>query len=98
MLNFTATWKQLLTDLERERDELRLKAHLGKAEARDLLKKADKKLEELREKLEASKASAKAKAKSAKATTSAKASDASTKAKAIAKEIKDSFARIRRII
>ena len=49
MVDFTATWKQLLADLERTRDELRVKAKLGKAEARDLLAAAEKKLFELRQ-------------------------------------------------
>jgi hypothetical protein len=48
MVDFTATWKQLLTDLERTRDELRVKAQLGKKEARDLLSAAETKLFELR--------------------------------------------------
>lgn len=48
MLDLKATWNQLINDLERERDELRLKIHLGKVEARDMLAKVDHKLDNLR--------------------------------------------------
>lgn len=48
MIHLTMTWKELLTDLERERDLLRLKAHLGKAEARDLFRAVEERLHQLR--------------------------------------------------
>jgi uncharacterized coiled-coil DUF342 family protein len=44
--------KQKLADLERERDELRLRIHLAKAEARDEWDKLDARLDELRAKLD----------------------------------------------
>ena len=87
MLNFSATWNQLLADLERERDELRLQLRLGKAEARDQFKEAERKLAALRTQLN----DVEGTAKSAAATTA-------TKAKAIAAEIRESFARIRKIL
>ncbi len=47
-----ATWKErmdeLVHDLQRERDELRVKAALGKAELRDELAELDTKLDDLR--------------------------------------------------
>jgi hypothetical protein len=49
MIDFKGTWKQVVADLERDFGELRLKAHLGKAEARDLWSKAEEKLFELRQ-------------------------------------------------
>jgi hypothetical protein len=46
------TWKarlqDVLTDLERERDELKLKLHLAKAEGRDELARLEDKIAELR--------------------------------------------------
>lgn len=46
------TWKarlqDVLTDLERERDELKLKVHLAKAEGRDELARLEEKIAELR--------------------------------------------------
>jgi hypothetical protein len=48
MTDLRATWQKVLTDLERERDELKLKIHLGKAEGREELAKLDDRLAELR--------------------------------------------------
>jgi hypothetical protein len=48
MLDLKPTWDQLISDLERERDELRVKVHLGKADARDAFAKLERKLEGLR--------------------------------------------------
>ena len=48
MLDLKPTWNQLISDLERERDELRVKVHLGKADARDAFAKLERKLEDLR--------------------------------------------------
>lgn len=46
------TWKaklqDVLADLERERDELKLKLHLAKAEGRDELARMEEKIAELR--------------------------------------------------
>lgn len=47
-MDWKAKFQDVLSDLERERDELRVRIHLGKAEARDELAKVDAKLEELR--------------------------------------------------
>lgn len=44
--------KQKLADLERERDELRVRLHLAKAEARDEWDRLDARLDELRTKLD----------------------------------------------
>ena len=49
MPDFIAAWKQLVADLERERDELRMKAQLARAEARDCLHETERKLEDLRQ-------------------------------------------------
>lgn len=48
MKNPESPWNRIVEELERKRDELRLKAHLGKAEARDLLTALEEKLHELR--------------------------------------------------
>jgi hypothetical protein len=47
-MDWRAKWQQVLTDLERERDELKLKIHLAKAEGRDEWARIDQKLDELR--------------------------------------------------
>ncbi|TFG48900.1 MAG: hypothetical protein E4H38_05760 [Gemmatimonadales bacterium] len=47
-MDWKAKFQDVLTDLERERDELRVRMHLAKAEARDELAKLDEKLDELR--------------------------------------------------
>jgi hypothetical protein len=87
VVDLSATWKQLLVDLERERDELRVKVHLGKAEARDLLARAEEELYELRQQTASLKDNAKVAAKTAE-----------TKSKAIAAEIRATFAKIRKIL
>ena len=48
MTDWRAKWQQALADLERERDELKLKIHLAKAEGRDELDRLDQKIAELR--------------------------------------------------
>ena len=48
MIDLMTTWRKALAELERERDALRVKAHLGKAEARDLLVAVEAKLHQLR--------------------------------------------------
>jgi hypothetical protein len=87
MPDFSATWKQLLADLERERDELRLQAHLGKAEARDHLAKAEQKLEELRQR-----------ARLVGGTAQDAAGNVETAAKALAAEVREGFSRVRRLL
>jgi hypothetical protein len=47
-MDWRAKWQQVLTDLERERDELKLRIHLAKAEGRDEWARIDQKLDELR--------------------------------------------------
>ena len=85
MPDFSATWKQLLADLDRERDELRLKIHLAKADGRDQLAKAERKLEQLR-----------ARAQVVKSTAKESAGDVEQAAKALAAQIKEGFAKVRR--
>ena len=43
-------WEEIIEKLQQERDELRLRLHLGKAEAREELAKLDVRLEQLRTK------------------------------------------------
>lgn len=84
MPDFSATWKQLLADLERERDELKVQAHLAKAEARDLLAKSDAQLTELRSRLTSAGSAAKE-----------GAGKVGEKALETAKEIRAAFAKVR---
>jgi hypothetical protein len=87
MSDFQATWQKWMADLERERDELRLQAHLGKAEARDHLARAEQKLEELRQKAPIVKGVAKD-----------AASNVEESARALAAEVREAFARVRKVM
>jgi hypothetical protein len=87
MPDLNATWKKLIADLERERDELRLQAHLGRAEARDYLADAEAKLADLRQRAEAGRGAAR------------EAADRiEEKAKALAAEIRTSFTKVRQAL
>lgn len=59
MTDWRGKWQQALEDLERERDELRLKIHLAKAEGRDELDKLDVKLANFRQRARAAGSEAK---------------------------------------
>ena len=87
MPDFSATWKQLIADLERERDELRLKAHLAKAEAKEHLIKTEEKFDELRQRGHV-----------AKGVANDAAGNVEDKAKALVAEIREGFARVRRLL
>ena len=50
MTEWRAKLQQVLAELEKERDELKLKIHLAKADGRDQLDRMDKKIAELRQK------------------------------------------------
>ena len=47
-MDWKAKFQDVLGDLERERDELRVRAHLARAEAKDELARLEQKLDELR--------------------------------------------------
>ena len=85
MTDWRAKWQKTLTDLERERDELRLKIHLAKAEGRDELDKLDQKLADLR--LRAHAASSEAKGAMG---------DVGSAAKNLVDEIRAGFDRVRK--
>jgi len=76
--------QQLLDDLERQRDELRVRMHLAKAEGREELAKLDEKLDELR-----------ARAGRVRGEAQQAAGDISDAAKLLASEIREGFDRIR---
>lgn len=59
MTDLRATWQKVLTDLERERDELKLKLHLAKAESRDEFDKLDERIAQLRQRADAAGSEAK---------------------------------------
>lgn len=86
-MDWRAKWQQVLTDLERERDELKLRIHLAKAEGRDEWDRIDKKLDELRFRASA-------------AGTEAKDAmdDVSEAAKKLADEIKAGLDRVRKTL
>lgn len=79
--------QQLLSDLERQRDELRVKMHLAKVDGREELAKLDAKLDQLR-------------ARAGRVSTEAQsaAGDIGDAAKALASEIREGFDRIRKAL
>jgi hypothetical protein len=87
MLDLTSTWKQLIADLERERDELRVKVSLGKADARDLFAKVERKLDNLRHRT--------TQIMGAAQETAANVEEAG---KIMVDEIRDGFARVRKLL
>ena len=86
-MDWKARFQDVLTDLERERDELRVRAHLAKAEAKDELAKMEQKLDELRFRADA----AKSEAKSAMG-------EIGEAAGRLADEIKEGFDRVRKTL
>jgi predicted nucleic acid-binding Zn-ribbon protein len=85
MTDLRASWQKLLTELERERDELKLKIHLAKADGRDELARLDDRIAELRVRADA-------------ASTEAKDAmgDIGEAAKKLAAEIRAGFDRVRK--
>jgi hypothetical protein len=77
--------EKLLRQLEQQRDELRLKLNLGKAEARDEWEKLDKQLEQLRTRL-----------RGAREAAIESAVDVGAAAKLLADEIRQGYERIRK--
>lgn len=84
MTDWNAKWQAAKADLETKRDELRVQAHLAKAEAKEELTKLEAKIEEL-------------KARADKAGDQAQdvLEDVAKKANIVASELKASMARIK---
>jgi hypothetical protein len=59
MTDLRGTWQKVLGDLERERDELKLKLHLAKAESREEFEKLDERIAQLRQRADAAGSEAK---------------------------------------
>lgn len=78
---------EMLTRLEQERDELRVRIHLGKAEAREEWDKLDARIGELRSRLDRAGSEA-----------GEAMDDVATAAKALGEEIRSGFDRIRRAL
>ena len=55
MADWKATWQEVLSDLERQRDEIKVRLHLARAEARDewAKLKLDEKIATLRQRADA---------------------------------------------
>jgi hypothetical protein len=80
-------WQEALTELERERDELKLKIHLAKAEGRDELARMDQKIAELKQRAQAASSEAKG-----------AMGDVGGAAKSLVDEIKAGFDRVRKTL
>lgn len=87
MAHWREKFQQVVADLERERDELKLKLHLAKADGRDEWAKLDGKLAELRLRADA----AGNEARDA-------LDDVGEAAKKLADEIRDGFKRVRKTL
>jgi hypothetical protein len=86
-MNWKARLQDVLDDLERERDELKLKLHLARAEGRDELARMEEKLAELRFRAGAA------------GTEARDAMDGINEAASrLADEIRDGFARVRKTL
>jgi predicted nucleic acid-binding Zn-ribbon protein len=84
MTDWKAKWQSAIADLEQKRDELRVQAHLAKAEAKEELVKLEAKVEEL-----------KARADKAGDDAHDVLEDVAKKANIVASELKESLARIK---
>lgn len=84
MTDWKAKWQTAMTDLEQKRDELRVQAHLAKAEAKEELARLEAKVDEL-------------KARAAQAGDQAQdvMEDVAKKANIVASELRESLARIK---
>lgn len=80
-----AKWEKMLSELEQERDELRVRFHLAKQEARDELEKLDERIAELR-----------ARARTARGEAGEAMDDVGDAAKDLWSEIREGFARVRK--
>lgn len=80
-----AKWEKMLTDLEQERDELRVRFHLARQEARDELEKLDERIAELR-----------VRARAARGEAGEAMDDIGDAAKDLWGEIREGFARVRK--
>jgi hypothetical protein len=87
MTNWRVKFQQVVADLERERDELKLKLHLAKADGRDEWARLDSKLADLRLRADA----AGNEARDA-------LDDVGDAAKKLADEIRDGFIRVRKTL
>ena len=87
MSTWNEKWQELVTDLERERDELTIKIKLGTKDAHDQVGKLDDKLQQLKIKADA----AASEAKDAMA-------DVGEVARQLADEIKAGFERVRKTL
>lgn len=79
-----ARWQRMLQDLERERDELRVKLHLAKADAKDEWVRLEEKMDRLRARL-----------RSAGREADAAADDVGEAAQRLWDEVKEGLQRIR---
>ena len=84
MTDWKAKWQSAMADLEQKRDELKVQAHLAKAEAKEELVKLEAKMDELR-------------ARADKAGDQAQdvLEDVAKKANIVASELKESLARMK---
>ena len=87
MTDWRTKWQQALVDLERERDELKLKIHLAKADSRDELDKLDQKLATFRQRAQAAGSEAKD-----------SMGDIGEAAKSLVAEVKAGFERVRKTL
>ena len=87
MSGWNEKWQELVSDLERERDELRLKIKLGTKDAQDQVGKLDDKIQQLKLRADAAASEAKDAME-----------DVGDVARKLAEEIKTGFDRVRKTL
>jgi hypothetical protein len=87
MADWNARWQGMMTDLERQRDELKLKLHLARADGRDEWDRLEQKLGELRLRAEAARSEA-----------GSAAADVGAAAERLATEVREALDRVRKTL
>jgi hypothetical protein len=87
MADWRAKWQQVVTDLERQRDELRVRIHLARADTRDEWDRINLKLDQLRQRAQSAGSEAKGAMK-----------DIGEAAERLAEEVRQGLDRVRKTL
>jgi hypothetical protein len=87
MKDWNARWQEMLADFERQRDELKLRLHLAKAEGRDEWNRLEEKLAEAR-----------LRAQAARSEAGSAAADVGAAAERLADELREALDRVRKTL
>lgn len=87
MTDWNARWQDMMSDFERQRDELKLKLHLARADGRDEWNRLEQKLGELR-----------LRAQAARSEAGSAAADIGSAAERLAAEVREALDRVRKTL